>query len=323
MSSLLVRIYFNAVCGGLGGLCGWLLFGVFVPASVAAQKMIWLLVGGALIGACIGAWILAVEAIRDLSVVRFARLSSYGMNLGALGGALGMVLGDRVNFWLVAQLSSEQGVGRMQDIVAMTLARGLGWMFLGVAIGACEGLAARSLGKFSYGALGGALGGLAGGALFGLFYAVFRGEGEVGQFMSATGIVILGATIGALTALVQGVFQPASVRVLRGWQEGREFALDKDATVVGRDEHADIALFRDMKIEKRHVYIRRARGKYFLQNNDAPPQQTRVNGEPIDGERELNDGDRIELGKVVLRFQSRSAVNRVRIKEPRALPRPE
>ena len=32
---------------------------------------------------------------------------------------------------------------------------------------------------------------------------------------------------------------------------------------LGRDEHADIALFRDMRIEKQHAYIRRE-GNFFL-----------------------------------------------------------
>ena len=49
--------------------------------------------------------------------------------------------------------------------------------------------------------------------------------------------------------MVQGVFQPASVKVMRGWQEGREYALDKNDILLGRDEHADIALFRDMNGE--------------------------------------------------------------------------
>ena len=48
------------------------------------------------------------------------------------------------------------------------MARGLGWSFLGVAIGLSEGIAARSLGKLSYGILGGAVGGFLGGSFFGL-----------------------------------------------------------------------------------------------------------------------------------------------------------
>jgi predicted component of type VI protein secretion system len=126
----------------------------------------------------------------------------------------------------------------------------------------------------------------------------------------AVGFVILGASIGSLSALVQGVFQPASVKVMRGWQEGREYPLDKTENKVGRDEYADIALFRDMRVEKQHVVIRRAGKRYFLHNKGAPPEFTRVNEQPIVGERELAEGDRIQLGNVVLRFQMRAAVLR-------------
>src|SRR6059058_5200973 len=96
-------------------------------------------------------------------------------------------------------------------------------------------------------------------------------------FWGAMGLVILGACIGSLSALVQAVFQPASVKVMRGWQEGREYPLDKPASLLGRDEHADIALFRDMKVEKKHCFIKQVGGKYYLVNNGAPPEFTLVN----------------------------------------------
>ena len=111
----------------------------------------------------------------------------------------------------------------------------------------------------------------------------------------------------------------ASVRVLRGWQEGREYPLDKPANLLGRDEHADIALFRDMRIEKRHAVIRRDGNHYLLCNNHAPPDFTRVNDEPVAATRDLRDGDRIQLGNVILRFQLRAAINRIR---PKARPVP-
>src|SRR5262249_18307267 len=97
----------------------------------------------------------------------------------------------------------------------------------------------------------------------------------------ALGIVIMGACIGSLSALVQTVFQPACVRVMIGWQEGREYALDKIDTLVGRDEHADIALFRDMRVEKRHAIIQRDGNRYLLLNHGAPPEYTRVNDVPV------------------------------------------
>jgi hypothetical protein len=312
--ALLVRIYFNAVFGALGGLLGWLLFGVFGDRNAPSERLTaQLLLGGALIGGVIGYFVVSVEAIRDRNPVRFARLASYGIVLGAVGGALGMLVGDWVNFHLVGALgASHEGTGAFHTLGTM-LARGLGWTFLGVAIGFSEGIAARSLGRFSYGTAGGAVGGFVGGALFGLFYLRTLDQTGSASLWGALGLIILGACIGSLSALVQGVMQPASVRVLRGWQEGREYPLDRAASLLGRDEHADIALFRDMNVEKKHAFIRREENRYLLVNNGAPPEQTLVNGQVVRDRCELHDGDRIQLGNVVLRFQARAAQQRKKV----------
>jgi hypothetical protein len=312
--ALLTRIYFNAVFGGLGGLLGWMLFGVLGERNPSEDRVFLFLspldfnslLGGAAIGGLVGYFIVGVEALRDLSLVRFARLASYGVLLGMTGGALGMYLGDKLNYALLHLFQVQENV-----FVTM-LARGMGWSLLGVAIGMSEGIAARSLGKFSYGTLGGLLGGFLGGMLFQLFYYFASKNLSTTYFWSAVGLVILGACIGSLSALVQAVFQPANVRVLRGWQEGREYPLDKPATLLGREEHADIALFRDMKVEKRHAFIKQVRGRYILVNNGAPPQCTLVNDAPIAEACELKDGDRIQLGNILLRFQLRAAANRAR-----------
>jgi predicted component of type VI protein secretion system len=108
---------------------------------------------------------------------------------------------------------------------------------------------------------------------------------------------------------------------MRGWQEGREYPLEKPASLLGREEHADIALFRDMKVEKRHCFIKRLREKYVLVNNGAPPENTLVNDRPVPQAIELHDGDRIQLGNVLLRFQLRAAVER-RQQRLRAAPPP-
>jgi hypothetical protein len=316
---LLSRIYYNAVFGALGGLVGWLLFSVFGlrnpddqtplfgntswPTLVDLQN----LVGGALIGGAIGYLVVSSEALRDRALVRFVRLASYGLILSALGGALGLEVGDLVNYFLVQRIGADRS---FSATLATMLARGLGWMFLGVAVGASEGLAARSLGRFSYSTIGGALGGFLGGALFGWVYNPERTPGESAMW-TASGLVLLGACIGSLSALVRGLFQPASLRVLAGWQEGREYPLEKEFSRVGRDEHADIALFRDMRVEKLHIIIRRAGPRYLLINQGAPPEQTLVNDSPVADQRDLQDGDRIRLGNVLLRFQTRAAQNRL------------
>jgi len=311
--ALLARIYYNAVYGALGGLLGWMLFGVFGDKNASSgfsQKMEMIL-GGACIGGCIGYLVVSVEAIRDAAWTRIARLATYGVVLGAIGGAIGMFVADEVNYVMLEVLSL--GGSEVMDMLLAMLARGLGWTVLGIAIGMSEGIAARSFGKFSYGTLGGAIGGFFGGSLFGLIYFVALQTGSGSSYWAnALGLVILGACIGSLSALVQAVFQPASVKVLRGWQEGREYSLDKPSNQLGRDEHADVALFRDMKIEKKHALVKRQGERYVLVNNGSPPQFTLVNDAPVPQSRELFDGDRIQLGNVLLRFQARAAVNRPR-----------
>jgi hypothetical protein len=316
--ALFSRIYFNAVFGALGGLLGWMLFGVFGDKSVADSDRFWfspvfwqLLGGGALIGGSIGYFVVSVEAIRDRSLLRFVRLAAYGVVLGALGGAAGILIGEGVNYLLVGWMGASRERPVLHLLEAM-FARGLGWMFLGVAVGFSEGIAARSLGKFSYGTLGGAIGGFVGGMLFGLALEEINARGGNASLWGAIGLIILGACIGSLSALVQSVFQPASVKVLRGWQEGREYPLDKMDNLLGRDEHADIALFRDMKVEKKHAIIQCAGRRYLLRNNNAPSEWTRVNDQPVFQNCDLSDGDRIQLGNIVLRFQARAAVERKR-----------
>lgn len=308
---LLARIYFNAVFGGLGGLLGWMLFGIFgdkSSTSLAEQ-----LLGGALIGGLIGYFVVSVDALRDRSLLRFARSATFGVVLGAAGGAIGLVIGEKVNFFLVSGLLGASGLLRLLGAV---FSRALGWLFLGIAVGLSEGIVARSLGKLFYGTLGGAIGGFIGGALFGLIKAVEKGS-ELTQthiWGGALGLVILGACIGGFSALVQGVLQPACLRVLRGWQEGREYPLLKADSSLGRDESADIALFRDMRVEKRHARIQRQGSRFVLVNNQAPPEQTLVNDLPVPALQPLKDGDRIQLGNIVLRFQLRAARAREKAK---------
>jgi len=310
--SLFLRVYFNAVFGALGGLLGWALFGVFFDPQAPFSVVGWLL-RGLVIGGSIGYFVVSVEAIRDRALVRFSTLASYGLVLGGLGGAIGMLVGEQVNTIVVGWVGADRE-GSFLFLLGSMIARGLGWTFLGLAVGMSEGIAARSLGRFSYGAIGGTIGGFVGGALIALFFTLARRADPNASMLipGALGLVILGACIGSLLALVTTVFQPASVKVLRGWQEGREYPLDKPEVLLGRDEHADIALFRDMRIQKKHAYVRRENNRFLLVNNDAPADYTRVNGNPVANFVELADGDEIQLGQVKLRFQLRQAQNRQR-----------
>jgi hypothetical protein len=315
--ALLVRIYFNAVFGALGGLLGWLLLGVFLDRLSDN-----FLLGGALVGGAIGYWVVSVEAVRDRSPIRFVRLASYGLLLGLVGGAIGMWLGEKLNYTLVLKVLSSGDRASAGNFLGCMFSFGLGMMLLGLFVGMSEGIAARSLGKFSYGTIGGAIGGFIGGGFYGLTYLLkIQKQNEAlaaglpppdAALSGAVGLVILGACIGSLSALVQGVLLPASLKVMRGWQEGREYPLDKGRNSLGRDEHVDIALFRDMKVEKHHAFVVRQGPAYVLMNNGAPPDWTRVNDAPVASSIALQDGDRVQLGNVILRFQMRAAQNRAR-----------
>src|SRR3954466_12973403 len=100
---MLSRIYFNAVFGALGGLLGWMLFSIFSDktAGEGGLAVAWQnLLDGALIGGGIGYLVVSVEAIRDRSWVRFVRLATYGVVLGAIGGAAGLLGGGRGHYLL-------------------------------------------------------------------------------------------------------------------------------------------------------------------------------------------------------------------------------
>jgi MFS family permease len=302
MGRLLPQIYYNAVFGGIGGLLGWMLYGEFLP-SVTAWDWQLALAGGALIGAMIGYFVVAVDALLDRVVIRFVRHASYGVLLGALGGAAGYFVGDWANYALMPEAGDDSAF----LLVGRVLARAFGWMLFGLAIGLSEGIAAWSMRKLYYGTIGGCLGGLIGGAVFGWLMEHLNKDAASYTVGQAVGLVVLGACIGALTALVAEVLKPAAVRVLRGWQEGREYPIIKNETLLGRAEAADVLLLRDMTVEKQHAYIRRQGNRFFLENNQAPPKHTLVNGEAVDLTRELHDGDRIQLGQIVLQFALRAA----------------
>src|SRR5438105_1460186 len=133
--ALVVRIYFNAVFGALGGLLGWMLFGIFGDKNPSdspvfqswTEKDLNAFLGGALIGGLIGYLVVSVEGYRDRSLPRFCRLASYGVILGALGGAFGMWVGDWVNFHLINWLGTTSASVTVK-LLATVLIRGLGWM---------------------------------------------------------------------------------------------------------------------------------------------------------------------------------------------------
>lgn len=178
---------------------------------------------------------------------------------------------------------------------------------LGLGIGLGQGLADRSRDRLIYGLAGGGLGGLLGGFLFESLGAALRNRpdasGTVGV-AQAVAIVILGAGLGLCLALVEQVLRRAWIQVTNGRQEGRIYLLSHPRCRLGLDERAEIGIFGDPSVARRHAEIESTSRGYVL-HHLAAPGTTRVNGAPVTTTQILNDGDRIELGRILLVFRQR------------------
>ena len=259
-----------------------------------------------LIGGLIGYFVVSVEAIRDRSLVRFARLASYGAVLGLSRRAIGMLFADtsitsssmlpapvfRRRIWHAAWLERP---GRRHRHERRDRGPFAGEIQLRYARRRHRRLRRRlSVHESSYET----------------FFAQTFHDLPTTYFGNALGLVIMGACIGSLSALVQAVFQPACVKVLRGWQEGREYPLEKLASLLGRDEHADIALFRDMKVEKKHAFINRVGARYFWSTTVPRRRTPWVNDGRARRAGNCRTATASSSGNVLLRFHLRAAANR-------------
>jgi two-component system cell cycle response regulator len=89
--------------------------------------------------------------------------------------------------------------------------------------------------------------------------------------------------------------------VLRGPSLGDFFALEGDVLVLGSDPFRADVVIRDVEVSPKHAWIVREpeRGGYALKNLG---EDTAVNGELLEGECQLSDGDRIFVGDSVLEY---------------------
>ncbi len=270
----------QAIAGGLGGLFGLYCYVELVHAeSVYARDAL----AGLLIGGSLGVFLNGLAPFRDGAWRRVARGVAWGAAAAALGGAIGLVMGELV----IAAFKG--GV----------IGRALSWSVLGLGIGVAQGLADRSRERLKFGLIGGAIGGFVGGFLFELARVVMGNRLALGQ---ALGVVVMGGGLGLFPALVEQALRKAWVQVMSGRQEGRMFLLRRGANRMGLDEQAEIGLFGDSAVTRGHAEIHVDADGYTLR---ALAGSTRLNGDEVIGRRDLKDGDRLELGRTRLVFRCR------------------
>jgi len=91
-----------------------------------------------------------------------------------------------------------------------------------------------------------------------------------------------------------------SVRVLRGFFEGLEIAVDRDWVVIGRGRGADVVIA-EPTMSRAHAAIGYDGEHFFVQDLGS------TNGTRVNGSREqkaaLKSGDDIQLGKLLMRLE--------------------
>jgi predicted component of type VI protein secretion system len=88
--------------------------------------------------------------------------------------------------------------------------------------------------------------------------------------------------------------------IARGVSEGQQFVAVQPEVLIGRASHNDVVLADD-GVSNLHARIVERDGRFVLEDLGTP-SGTFVNGERLDGERELESGDTIGIGPAVLEF---------------------
>lgn len=282
-------MYYYSILGAMGGLVGWRLTQAIgflghpsgfldeVPGVYFSD----LLLGGAL-GLSIGFLIGLVEGILSKSALR-------GLRTALVSGGVGLVAGTAA--LPLSELSFLTVGGRI-------LGRSLGWALFGTLLGLANGVMGGS--QVWKGALGGFIGGAVGGALL---------EPTLRQFSNpllgkVAGLMLLGAAVGAFTALIAVALSRAWLEVRSGKLRGSEFILDKfmregsPAAIIGSNVlKSDIAL-PDPDIAPQHARLK-GFGTHFTIQDMSVGSGTFVNGRKIERHR-LSNREMIRFGNTDL-----------------------
>ena len=104
----------------------------------------------------------------------------------------------------------------------------------------------------------------------------------------------------------------ARLEIIEGRSEPEQIELEGEV-LVGRSKETHLQLF-DETVSRQHASIRNIDGRVVLRDLGSA-NGTGLNGEPVDGEAVLFDGDVIEIGDVRLRYLSGDGTERVTVVE--------
>ena len=280
-----MRTYFYAVLGGIGGLIGWqvsnLLGLSFGPNLYVSEMLV-----GALVGLCVGLFIGITEGAITLNIVQAVKSGGFSGLLGMVAGAIGLPLSEFL----------------FQTIGAGYIGRALGWGIFGLLIGLAESVFGKS--QAWKGMLGGFVGGAIGGVLLEAVYRFFDNP-LTGK---ATGLVLLGALVGAFISFTEVLLGKAWLEVTSGKLKGTEFILDKfmhgggPAIAIGSSPLKSEIVLPDPDIAPQHAMLTGDGTQFTVK--DMSLSGTFINNKKIEQAR-LSNGQRIRMGNTEMVYREK------------------
>jgi hypothetical protein len=292
-SILLQAWFYLGLAGMLGALAGWgLVEPWFIDGQGGRAGQTFLLTGLVVTLQCVA------FAVAESVVERSAKKALVRGGLAIpLGGALSAVITLMAGLVFMIGMGIVFGLGvQTARNPAFWIARGIAWMFLGLAAGLVYGIVGASGKKILYGMLGGVIGAGLGGVLFDPIGLATKG----GAASRGVGFGLLGLATGVAMGLVESALKDRWLYVTAGPLAGKQFILYKPRTIIGSDQKCDIYLFKDSNIAKEHAIIDLAGSRIMLRAIG----DTFVNGQPV-RQQVLLSGSILQIGRYAFRYQER------------------
>ena len=241
---------------------------------------------GLLIGGSLGFFLNAYGPIRDGAWKKLAHAVAWGAPAAALGGAIGLVAGELI-------------IGLLRGGL---LGRALSWAVLGLGIGLGQGLADRSRDRLIYGLVGGGLGGVLGGFFFEWLGSAVRNRPDASERWASSR-----PSGSSSWAPAWASAWPWSSRscVARGFRS--RTAARKGGSISWPIRDAVWAWMNAPRsgssvMLRSHAVMPRSKStsRGYILHHLAAPGALGSTEHRSRARRSLNDGDRIELGRILL-----------------------
>ncbi len=283
--SRIMRLYYYAVLGAMGGLIGWQASNV-VGLSFWSNLYLSEIVVGGLIGLSIGALIGLSEGLVSRNFLQILKSGLFSGGLGFLGGAIGLPVAEML----------------FQFIGGGILGRAIGWAVFGLLIG--TGFSITSGSEAWKPALGGGIGGLLGGVILESVFNFFPDP----LYGKAIGLTLLGASIGIFIALIVVLLSRAWFEVISGKMKGSEFILDKfvkkngPSAFIGSSPLKSDIVLPDPDIAPQHALLKGEDSHFSIK--DLSLSGTFINGQKIE-QTNLRKNQVIKVGNTELVYHER------------------